>query len=926
MKKICTFMAVLMVTFLFVGNSNAQLFTEDFSYTGAIAGQNGWVNIGGTTTNPITIAGTSGLSYTSGSPYAGSGVGGLVNMTNTGQDLVNTFGASGALTTGSVYYSAMINVSAAQASGDYFINLGDGTSSIFFGKIHAKSIGGSGFEFGLSKQKNSSVTDASAPLWTAANYSYGSTHFVVVKYTFVAGLGQDNVTLYVDPAIGSTEALATVTLGPTSDNGNTSQASLTTGVMSIDLRQGTATVAPTFQIDGIRVGITWGSVTPAGGVSSTLIPTPNAINGLYYLIGTGPSATTGTSSYSLSGSNLTGSDPIIVTASNANFQVSASSSGPWGSTFNITRSGATLGATPVWVRLAGGITPVGPYSGSIKNAGGGVADMEVPVSGAVVTQTLDVSLFANVGLSYVFGSGPSGAADYSLSGSYLTPATGFITITAPTNFEVSLDNIAFAATQSVAYGSVTAGVLATTPVYVRLKAGLPITSYGPGNLTFAGGGATTQNVSISGFVGGGPLLFSDDFVYSTGSLNGTGGWVAHSGVGDNPILITTPGLTFTGLAGSGVGNAVTETGTGEDCNHQFTNINSGTVYASAMLNVSTASTAGDYFMHFSDAGTFNFYARTYVKSSSTGKFEFGIGKYNEASPNYTPTEYNIGQTYLVVIKYSFVTGSTANDIAYLYVNPTPGAVEPAPDLTTGSTLVDAENISGIFLRQGGSTGIPTVIIDGIKVGQTWASVTPVTMLTLTAFLEGYTNTGGTAMNFGNPAVTVELRNASTYALVTSSTSYLNTNGIGKFPFGNAVDGTNYYLAVKTWNTIETWSKTVQQFNTNGILSYDFTSAATQAYANNLTQIAGAKWCIFSGDVDQDHYVGTSDLIAVNNDSYNLVRGYFVTDVTGDLFTSITDLIIVNNNSYNLVRAHTPLFLPGTTRIINGINKQPKIGK
>ena len=197
------------------------------------------------------------------------------------------------------------------------------------------------------------------------------------------------------------------------------------------------------------------------------------------------------------------------------------------------------------------------------------------------------------------------------------------------------------------------------------------------------------------------------------------------------------------------------------------------------------------------------------------------------------------------------------------------------------------------------------------------------VLHLTAFLQGYTNTGGTAMNFAPSPVTVELHNATTpWGLVESQTGALSTAGVGTFTFANAASGTNYYIAVKTWNTVETWSASGQSF-TSGALSYDFTSAATQAYASNMMQI-GSKWCLYSGDVNQDGYINLTDLNQVNNDSYNQVRGVVVTDLTGDQYTNLIDLNIVNNNSYNQVKARTPLLNPGTSQTNPIMVKRPQI--
>ena len=185
----------------------------------------------------------------------------------------------------------------------------------------------------------------------------------------------------------------------------------------------------------------------------------------------------------------------------------------------------------------------------------------------------------------------------------------------------------------------------------------------------------------------------------------------------------------------------------------------------------------------------------------------------------------------------------------------------------------------------------------------------------------YDVSGDTATT--KPNVTVELHDASTYALVESQTSTLGTTGVGYFTFSTAVNGTPYYIVVKTWNTVETWSKNAQSF-TSSFLSYNFTTAQTQVYSDNLTQL-GTKWCIYSGDVTQDGFVNLSDYNQVNNDSYNLVSGVVVTDLTGDLYTNLADYNIVNNNSYNLVKARTPLLNPsaGITKPMIRLNKQIK---
>jgi len=178
------------------------------------------------------------------------------------------------------------------------------------------------------------------------------------------------------------------------------------------------------------------------------------------------------------------------------------------------------------------------------------------------------------------------------------------------------------------------------------------------------------------------------------------------------------------------------------------------------------------------------------------------------------------------------------------------------------------------------------------------------VLTLTAFLEGYTNPGGTAMLYAPSAIKVELHAAtSPYALVESKTAPLNTSGVGTFNFTTAVNGTPYYIVVKSWNTIETWSGTAQSF-TAGTLSYNFTTAASQAYGSNMTQ-KGSNWCIFSGDVNQDGAVDSRDMGLIDNDNTNYVTGYTATDINGDSAVDSRDLGICDNNNAGYVAVVRP---------------------
>ncbi len=162
---------------------------------------------------------------------------------------------------------------------------------------------------------------------------------------------------------------------------------------------------------------------------------------------------------------------------------------------------------------------------------------------------------------------------------------------------------------------------------------------------------------------------------------------------------------------------------------------------------------------------------------------------------------------------------------------------------------------------------------------------------LTAMIEGITN--GTSMV--SDTVTIQLHNVSApYGLVEQKFVKLNTSGHGIGQFTSASDAVSYYLVVKHRNSIETWSKTPQTFS-NDTLKYDFTTAQSKAFGNNL-KLKNGKWCIFSGDINQDEFIDGSDVSDCFNASEAGLFGYVVTDITGDDFVDGTDVSIVYNNA------------------------------
>jgi hypothetical protein len=223
-----------------------------------------------------------------------------------------------------------------------------------------------------------------------------------------------------------------------------------------------------------------------------------------------------------------------------------------------------------------------------------------------------------------------------------------------------------------------------------------------------------------------PLLV-EDFTYPAASLLTANNWAAHSGEGTNSIATTSPGLTLTGYPSSGIGNAASMTVSGEDVNRAYPVQSSGAVYAGFLVNVSEAAVdpIGGYFFHLSPdpIGT-NFRGRVFIKKDASNNIAFGISKAgtNDTSVGFTPFSYALNTTYLVVVKYAIVDGAT-NDTVSLFVSTTTPATEPAATVSALDVTATDINPGTVALRQGATATSPTVRVDGIRIGTTWASIT-----------------------------------------------------------------------------------------------------------------------------------------------------------------------------------------------------------
>ncbi|MCW3086336.1 MAG: Protein of unknown function precursor [Bacteroidetes bacterium] len=239
------------------------------------------------------------------------------------------------------------------------------------------------------------------------------------------------------------------------------------------------------------IGIDNVSVTASFGTLPSITVTPTTLTGFNYLVGNGPSSS---QSYNISGTNLTGAPSNLLVTGSTDYEVSADNI-TFGATANIPYAAATLAATPVYVRLKAGLAAGSYNSESVITSGGGaVSSPTVTCSGTVSNPGITVTPATLTGFTYVVSSGPSTNQTFTVAGS----VTAAITLTPPTDYEISLaSGSGFGSSITL---TPTGTTVATTTIYVRLKAGLAVATYNTETIVASSTGATSQNVTCNGTV------------------------------------------------------------------------------------------------------------------------------------------------------------------------------------------------------------------------------------------------------------------------------------------------------------------------------------------------------------------------------------------------------------------------------------------
>lgn len=270
MKKLL--LALGAATALSLSAQATQFLEESFPYaTGSLSGKGGW-----TSGSAVQVVADSlahpGLS----SPLITSN---KVNLTSSAGTAYRTFSGA-AVSSGSVYLSFLLKQTtlAASTTGGTVAGLDDdGSISTSNGRVaaalgvHVKQTNSNSFIIGIRKGQGASGAGGGTDVYYPdSTFGLGQVVFVVARYTFGAGSGDDTVTLWVNPSANSFNAAEPAASIAATDTGNTSDAAQ---LQYVFVRANSSTTSGVNEVDDVRVGSAWADVTPNGGATP---PEPTA--------------------------------------------------------------------------------------------------------------------------------------------------------------------------------------------------------------------------------------------------------------------------------------------------------------------------------------------------------------------------------------------------------------------------------------------------------------------------------------------------------------------------------------------------------------------------------------------------------------------------------------------------------------------------
>jgi hypothetical protein len=239
--------------------------------------------------------------------------------------------------------------------------------------------------------------------------------------------------------------------------------------------------------------------------------------------------------------------------------------------------------------------------------------------------------------------------------------------------------------------------------------------------------------------------------------------------------------------------------------------------------------------------------------------------------------------------------------------------------STNESVATINSVSGLLTSL--SVGVTTIryIVSSSYCGSDTASIeihinNCNTVVNVKAFIQGFYE-GDNLMRAGllnseiagatslqADSITIEIRSAVSGNLVENPVmTILNTDGTATAVFPH-LEGTKY-IVLKHRNSIEIWS--ADPVSMSSVVNYDFSNAATKAYGDNMVDVGGGVFAMWSGDLNQDGAIESADYTMIENDILSILFGYYVSDLTGDGVVESADYTLMENNVLNIIFAAKP---------------------
>lgn len=316
------------------------------------------------------------------------------------------------------------------------------------------------------------------------------------------------------------------------------------------------------------------------------------------------------------------------------------------------------------------------------------------------------------------------------------------------------------------------------------------------------------------------LLFSDGYDYAVGEQLGEGSSVARWANPKSNITITDGSLSYSGLQSS-TGNRVNVNGGSSNLDGArsaagaWPSQTSGTLYFSFLLKLNgtggiATSGNGTPIVNISQATSASQQLISLNLLNSSG-LKLGVLKYPSSGTAVSSAFFAAGPganlaadgttTYLVVAKYEWVTGP-ANDVVTVWVNPTTlgGAEDSGNNVRTSAGNDGANNAGRFYINRG-----PTLDLDELRIGTSWADVTPT----------------GTPVIVAQPVITESFLTPGGFVL-------RGSNGPASEVY-QVVNSPEVFRPVNLWSSIAT-----NQFDPAG--RFDCTNPAPPAVAENYYRL------------------------------------------------------------------------------------------